>query len=80
MSPATLPVAETALKQINTQERVLLVLMTLAQSSRPVSAAELMAQTGLAKSSLYRQLAILKRWGFVFEANSLYAQLVCNLR
>lgn len=60
-------------KTINTQERVLMVLMTLAQIGRPVSALELMEQTGLAKSSLYRQLAILKRWGFVFEANSLYA-------
>lgn len=50
-----------------------MVLMTLAQIGRPVSAMELMEQTGLAKSSLYRQLAILKRWGFVFEANSLYA-------
>jgi DNA-binding IclR family transcriptional regulator len=60
-------------QQINTQERVLMVLMALAQIGRPVSALELMEQTGLAKSSLYRQLTILKRWGFVFEANSLYA-------
>jgi DNA-binding IclR family transcriptional regulator len=59
--------------QLNTQERVLMVLMTLAQIGRPVSAQELMEQTGLAKSSLYRQLTMLKRWGFVFEANSLYA-------
>ncbi len=64
---------ESANQPINTQERVLMVLMALAQIGRPVSAMELMDQTGLAKSSLYRQLALLKRWGFVFEANSLYA-------
>lgn len=55
------------------QERVLLILTVLAQFNRPANAAELMKATGLAKSTLYRQLALLKRWDFVFESDNLYA-------
>lgn len=73
MTVANAPLKEADAKDVNIQERVLMVLTALAQSGRPVSAAELMRQTGLAKSSLYRQLTMLKRWGFVFESNSLYA-------
>lgn len=50
-----------------------MVLMALAQAGKPISAADLIKKTGLAKSTLYRQLSILKRWGFVFESNNLYA-------
>ncbi len=53
-------------------ERVLFVLATLARLERSVSIAELVAETGLAQSTLYRQLALLKRWGFVVDSNSEY--------
>ncbi|MEC5344587.1 IclR family transcriptional regulator [Brenneria populi] len=58
---------------ITAQERVLMILKTIAQFGRPASATELMKMTGLAKSTLYRQLAILRRWGFVMETGGLYA-------
>src|SRR5690606_26835754 len=32
----------------------------------------LMAETSLAKSTLYRQLALLKRWGFIIDRNNQY--------
>lgn len=51
-------------------ERVLFVLATLARLERSVSIADLMAETGLAKSTLYRQLALLKRWGFIIDRNN----------
>ncbi len=53
-------------------ERVLFVLATLARLERSVSMADLMAETGLAKSTLYRQLALLKRWGFIIDRNNEY--------
>lgn len=56
-----------------TSDRVLHVLAVLAQQGRVLSAAELMAQTGLARSTLYRLLARLKRWGFVLETDGCYA-------
>jgi DNA-binding IclR family transcriptional regulator len=46
-------------------ERTLLVLSTLAQLGRGASIAELATLTGLAQSTLYRQVAALRRWGFV---------------
>ncbi|MCG8709165.1 IclR family transcriptional regulator [Brenneria sp. 4F2] len=58
---------------ITAQERVLMILKTIAQYGRAASASELMKMTGLAKSTLYRQLAILRRWGFVMEIGGLYA-------
>lgn len=53
-------------------ERVLFVLATLARLERSVSISELVAETGLAQSTLYRQLALLKRWGFVIDSNREY--------
>lgn len=54
-------------------DRVLHVLAVLAQHGQPMSASELMQSTGLARSTLYRQLARLKLWGFVLESNGHYA-------
>lgn len=54
-------------------DRVLHVLAVLAQRGQPMPAAELMESTGLARSTLYRQLARLKQWGFVLETNGNYA-------
>lgn len=51
-------------------ERVLFVLATLARLERSVSIADMMTETGLAKSTLYRQLALLKRWGFVIDSKN----------
>lgn len=51
-------------------ERVLYVLATLARLERSVSITDLMTETGLAKSTLYRQLALLKRWGFVIDSKN----------
>ena len=53
-------------------DRVLFVLATLAKLERSVTPSELIAETGLSKSTLYRQLALLKRWGFVMESNGAY--------
>ena len=58
---------------VTTADRVLQVLAVLAQQGRALSAAELMERTGLARSTLYRQLARLKRWGFVLESEGHYA-------
>ncbi len=58
---------------VSTADRVLQVLAVLAQQGRALSAAELMDRTGLARSTLYRQLARLKRWGFVLESDGYYA-------
>ena len=54
-------------------DRVLHVLAVLAHHGQPMSAAELMEATGLARSTLYRQLARLKQWGFVLESSGHYA-------
>ncbi|NYT35989.1 IclR family transcriptional regulator [Allopusillimonas soli] len=54
-------------------DRVLYVLATLARLERPVAMPELVELTGLAQSTLYRQLALLKRWGFVIGDNSAYS-------
>ena len=53
--------------------RLLLVLSTLAQSHRPLSVGELVDSTGLARSTIYRQLAHLKQWGFAQESREAYA-------
>jgi len=55
------------------QDRVLFVLATLAQWNGPVTAQQLAQATGLPRSSLYRQLARLKHWGFVQEEDGSYA-------
>jgi DNA-binding IclR family transcriptional regulator len=56
-----------------TSDRVLQVLAVLARQGRVLSAGELMEHTGLARSTLYRLLARLKRWGFVIETDGCYA-------
>lgn len=54
-------------------ERVLYVLATLAKLERGATIAELTHHTGLAQSTLYRQLSLLKRWGFVIDRQNEYA-------
>jgi DNA-binding IclR family transcriptional regulator len=54
-------------------ERVLLVLAALVGQGRAVSVKDLLGVTGLAQSTLYRQIALLKRWGFVAEHAGHYA-------
>ncbi|WP_043114520.1 helix-turn-helix domain-containing protein, partial [Pseudacidovorax intermedius] len=68
-SPAP-PVAAAA---VPAADRVLQVLAVLARQGRPLTAAELIAHTGLTRSTLYRQLARLRRWGFVIEREGSYA-------
>jgi len=53
-------------------DRVLYVLATLARHDGPLSIAALAEETGLAQSTLYRQVALLKRWGFVAEHDGEY--------
>jgi len=53
-------------------ERVLYVLNLLAQQGQPMSVMELIAASGLASSTVYRQLALLKSWGFVQESAGNY--------
>jgi len=53
-------------------ERTLYVLITLAQYGKPISVNQLAELTSLAISTLYRQLALLKNWGFVQEVNASY--------
>ena len=54
-------------------ERVLLVLSALASHGKAMSVKDLLGVTGLAQSTLYRQIALLKRWGFVSENAGYYA-------
>jgi len=53
-------------------ERPLYVLARLAEQGQPVSVTALAGITGLAVSTLYRQLALLKNWGFVQEVDAAY--------
>jgi len=53
-------------------ERVLYILNLLAQQGTPMTVAELAEASGLATSTLYRQLALLKSWGFVQESAASY--------
>lgn len=53
-------------------DRVLFVLATVARHGEPASIAELVALTALPLSTLYRQIALLKRWGFVTETHGRY--------
>jgi len=52
--------------------RVLYVLASLARHDGPLSIQALAEKTGLAQSTLYRQVALLKRWGFVAEQGGEY--------
>lgn len=54
-------------------ERVLFILATLAGLERPVTMHELVERTALPKSTLYRLLALLKKWGFVIDSGHTYA-------
>lgn len=54
-------------------DRVLFVLAVLARHGEPIAVRELCERTGLPRSTLYRQLALLKRWGFVLETDGYYA-------
>ncbi|WP_353173852.1 IclR family transcriptional regulator [Paracandidimonas soli] len=54
-------------------ERTLYVLAVLARHGQPLCVADLAGLTGLAVSTLYRQLALLKHWGFVQENAGAYA-------
>ncbi|EJE51255.1 transcriptional regulator [Acidovorax sp. CF316] len=68
-----MPKDASTLATVPTADRVLQVLAVLAQQGKSMPAAELMERTGLARSTLYRQLARLKRWGFVLESDGFYA-------
>ena len=65
--------ADASSTEVSAADRVLQVLAVLACAGRPLSANELMQGTGLPRSSLYRQLARLKRFGFVADSGALYA-------
>eukprot|EP01035_Chromulina_nebulosa_P047529 gene47529-64436_t len=54
-------------------DRALFVLSVLAQSKAAMTAAELVQATGLSQSTLYRQIAMLRRWGFVMESDGRYS-------
>ncbi|MBV7485981.1 IclR family transcriptional regulator [Bordetella sp. BOR01] len=53
-------------------DRILYVLATLARNDGPLAIHALAEKTGLAQSTLYRQVALLKRWGFVAEQGGEY--------
>ncbi len=53
-------------------ERTIYLLATLAKLEKAVRIQDLIAETNLAQSTLYRQLALLKKWGFVVENDGLY--------
>ena len=69
----TADMLKSASPAVTTADRVLQVLAVLAQQGRALAAAELIEHTGLARSTLYRQLVRLKRWGFVLESEGYYA-------
>lgn len=54
-------------------DRALAVLAALARHGNALTAGELRLRTGLSQSTLYRQIAALKRWGFVLEVDGRYA-------
>ncbi|MDD5336438.1 MAG: IclR family transcriptional regulator [Rhodoferax sp.] len=60
-------------RPVSAVDRALVVLATLARHGRAMTAAELLHQTQLSQSTLYRQLSSLKRWGFVLEGEGRYA-------
>lgn len=60
-------------KNVTGAERVLVVLAALASHGKALSVRDLQSITGLAQSTLYRQIALLKRWGFVAEDAGHYA-------
>ncbi len=53
-------------------DRALFILSVFARIERAVTVAELITLTGLPQSTVYRQLTLLKKWGFVFESQGEY--------
>lgn len=53
--------------KLNSNEKMLQVLMHIASASEPVTAQVLSEQTGMPSSSVYRYLVILKNWNLVEE-------------
>ena len=72
LAPDTEPMLSES-QPVSAVDRALAVLATLAQHGNALSATELVRKTGLSQSTLYRQLASLKRWGFVLEVDGRYA-------
>lgn len=64
---------ETSASHIAAADRVLHVLAVLARAQRALSAVELIEACELPRSSLYRQLARLKKFGLLQEQAGLYA-------
>jgi DNA-binding IclR family transcriptional regulator len=69
-------------------DRVLQLLITIAEQGEPISAKKLVDLTGLPSSSLYRHLASLRRWGYIeeserdstYELGPICLQLACTGR
>lgn len=72
-NPILPPMLADPSRAVSAADRALAVLATLAQHGGALAAAELVQRTGLSQSTLYRQLASLKRWGFVQELQGRYA-------
>lgn len=53
-------------------ERTLYLLAILARLEKAVRIQDLIQETGFAQSTIYRQLALLKKWGFVVEVDGNY--------
>ncbi|MDH1339026.1 IclR family transcriptional regulator [Ectopseudomonas oleovorans] len=52
---------------VSSQEKNLYLLKVLAESQEPLTVQDLLKTSGFSKSTLYRQLGYLKRWGFICE-------------
>jgi DNA-binding IclR family transcriptional regulator len=63
----------TDVNTLSTVDRALSVLAVLARHGSALSAIDLVKKTGLSQSTLYRQLAALKKWGFALEVDGRYA-------
>ncbi|MCU6435715.1 IclR family transcriptional regulator [Undibacterium sp. Jales W-56] len=61
------PSALQTLSAIPSSDRVLQVLVCIARAGQSIAAREIAAQTGIPLSTVYRQLAPLKKWGLVQE-------------
>jgi len=59
-------------KSVTGTERILYLLSILADYGKPITVSQLAEITSLAVSTLYRQLALLKKWGFVQEIDATY--------
>ncbi|MFZ6675876.1 IclR family transcriptional regulator [Undibacterium sp. Xuan67W] len=61
------PIHQAVLSAIPSSERVLQVLVCIARAGQSMAARDIAAQTGIPLSTVYRQLAPLKKWGLVQE-------------